>query len=191
MDTPDDPDLAALSVVTAQLRAAVQRIEDDQWGLPTPCTDWDLSALIDHVTGGNWFTGRILDGETAEQALAATMSRFGGDSATIEDVVRSADDLTEAFKPAGVLDRSWHHVAGTLSGREILRLRVHDLIVHVWDIGETLAPPGSVPPNLIQWGLEDLLNGQSSTTTHFGIVELPATPSPADAESAYLRAFGR
>lgn len=31
----------------------VQAIGDDQWHLPTPCTEWDLRALVNHLTYEN------------------------------------------------------------------------------------------------------------------------------------------
>ena len=29
----------------------VDGIDDGQWGKPTPCADWDVRELINHVTG--------------------------------------------------------------------------------------------------------------------------------------------
>ncbi len=40
---------------------------DDRWDLPTPCSEWNLGQLVDHVTGGNWFTIEILNGEPARR----------------------------------------------------------------------------------------------------------------------------
>ena len=188
----DDTDLAALEEVTADLVDALTGIDECQAVLPTPCTEWNLADLVDHVTGGNWYTVRVLAGDTSDEALAATMTRFAVGSASSSVAVQSATDQLEAFKNAGALDRSWHHVAGSLSGRQILRLRVHDLIVHTWDIDETCRPPASVPTKLAEWGRRELQAADSLTSKHFGIPDGAGDQPPVDdAASAYLRAFGR
>ena len=33
--------------------ALIAAIGDDQWYLPTPCEDWDVTQLIHHVVAGN------------------------------------------------------------------------------------------------------------------------------------------
>lgn len=106
---------------------------------------------MDHITGGNWFTIRILAGHQADDAMSATMKQFGDEPATNEEAIQSAKDQVAAFHQPRALEQTWNHVAGDLSGRQILRLRLHDLIVHSWDIEETLRPPANVPDDLVRW----------------------------------------
>lgn len=187
-----DADLAALEKVTADLVDALSGIEEGQGALPTPCTEWNLADLVDHVTGGNWFTVRVLAGDTSHEALATTMARFGDGSVSGSVAIGAATDQLEAFKHAEALDRSWHHVAGELPGRHILRLRVHDLIVHTWDINETRRPPAFVPAELAEWGLGELQDADSLASKHFGVPDVTKSRPPADhVGSAYLGAFGR
>lgn len=188
----DDADLAALEKVTADLVDALTGINDSQGALPTPCTEWNLADLVDHVTGGNWYTVRVLAGDTSDTALAATMARFGYGPVSSSAAIRSATDQLEAFKSAEALNRSWHHVAGELAGRQILRLRVHDLIVHTWDINEARQPPASVPTKLAEWGLRELQDADSLMSKHFEIPDASGDRLPTDdPASAYLCAFGR
>lgn len=186
-----DADQAALADVTTGLLEALGSIREDQWELPTPCTDWDLTALVDHVVGGNWFTARVLAGETAERAIDLTMAQFAGGSASQREAIESAREQLEAFGSAGVLDQTWHHVAGSLSGRQILQLRVHDLIVHTWDINEALSPSARVPDQLVRWGLDELDGRDSPTASHFEILNVPRPDSSSEAQGTYLAAFGR
>lgn len=116
--------------------------------LSTPCSDWDVSALTDHITGGNWFTTAILTGARADDAKTATMTRFGDSSASGDAVIKSIEEQIAAFLRPEVIDRTWNHVAGDISGREILRLRLHDLIVHSWDVEEALRPGSALPDEL-------------------------------------------
>ena len=191
MTSTQDPDLDALISLSGHLSAALRAILDLELTLPTPCSDWDLAALVDHVTGGNWFTGQILGGHTADEAMTNTMELFGGRSATPEEVASSVNEQLTAFKKASVLDRTWHHVAGDLTGRQILRLRLHDLIVHTWDIEQTIDPPASLPADLLRWGLAELSDQESLTPAHFDLTTIPRAGANEDAEVSYLRSFGR
>ena len=37
-------------------------VRDDQWGEPTPCTDWNVRDLVNHFVGGNHMFASILHG---------------------------------------------------------------------------------------------------------------------------------
>lgn len=188
----DDADLDALRTATNGLVDAVTSIEDGHWVLPTPCEAWSLRDLVDHVVGGNWYTVRVLSGQQSDDALAATMAMFEGDPVSADATVDSARDQLKAFGTEGSLERSWSHVSGELPGREMLRLRLHDLIVHTWDIDQTHRPPASVPRSLADWGLNELAGPGSLMSKHFDIPAAPgARPAVTDPALAYLQAFGR
>lgn len=188
----DDADLEALQTATRDLASALAGVGESDWGLSTPCADWSLRDLVDHVAGGNWYTIRILAGDTSEDALAAAMASFGGEPPSAATAVQSAVDQFEAFESAEALDNSWNHVAGELPGRQILRLRLHDVIVHTWDINEARRPPASIPKSLAEWGLGELENPGSLMSQHFNIPPAPGgRPLSDDASAVYLRAFGR
>jgi len=191
MRTADDVDVAALHTVTEKLVESVTSIEINQWTLSTPCSDWNLTALIDHITGGNWFTVAILAAERAEDAMTAGRERFGGRSASPDTAIESLENQVVALLRPGALDRTWNHVAGDLSGRQILRLRLHDLIVHSWDVDEALRPGSTLPAGLVQWGLDELARSDSLTTEHFGLVNVQVLRSPTEGSTAYLKVFGR
>jgi uncharacterized protein (TIGR03086 family) len=184
-------DLAALETVIEEIADSVRAISPDQRHAPTPCSEWNLTALVDHITGGNWFTVAVLAGERAEEAMTIAMKRFGGRSATGEEALRSLTEQLIAFRRTEVLDRTWNHAVGDASGRTILPLRLHDLIVHSWDIQEALRPEASVPDDLVRWGLGELRDAGSSTAQHFGLVDEPAAQSATEDWITYLQVFGR
>ena len=191
MTTRQDPDLDALTSLSNHLVGALGAIGDDQLTWATPCSDWDLAALIDHVTGGNWFTAQIFDGHTADEAMTRTIDQFTGRSASTVEATSSVNDQLAAFRQPGALDRTWHHVAADLTGGQILRLRLHDLIVHTWDIEQTLDPPASLPDDLVRWGLAELSDTASLTSELFELTTLPGAETIEDPAVAYLNSFGR
>jgi uncharacterized protein (TIGR03086 family) len=186
-----DPDLATLATVTSVLSTSLARIEDEHWQLPTPCDDWNLRELVDHVTGGNWFTVAILNGESADHALSETKHRFEHASPTATEAIRAATLQLDAFQEPRVLERKSDHVAGEIRGREILRLRLHDLIVHVWDIGSSLSTTEQLPDGLAQWGIRELSRDDSTSAGHFGLIDLHVDHDDSRPDLAYLEIFGR
>lgn len=191
MVSTGDSDLAMLATVTSHLSTRLARIGDEHWQLPTPCDDWNLRELVDHVTGGNWFTVAILSGKSADQALLETKHRFGHASPTATEAIRSATLQLDAFQEPRVLERRSDHVAGTIRGREILRLRLHDLIVHVWDIDSSLSMTAQLPHDLAQWGIRELRGDDSMSARHFEVTDLHVDLDDSRPDLTYLEIFGR
>ena len=188
--TSHTADLAALDAVSQLLADTLAVIDDEQQLLPTPCDDWNLVDLIDHITGGNWFTIQIIDGHTAADAMEQAMQRFAKGSATRHAAVESVHDQLTAFRAPGVVDRSHDHLVGATTGHVILCLRLHDLIVHTWDIANTIGPPWSLPDDLIQWAATELADEHSQTAQHFQLAP-DETPPLGNSQIAYLGRFGR
>ena len=55
-------------------KAMVREISDE-WTAPTPCTDWDVRALVNHVVGEDRWTKPLVDGRT----IADVGDAFDGD----------------------------------------------------------------------------------------------------------------
>lgn len=180
-------DLAVLDAVTDAFVVACRSIRDDQLDSETPCTEWDVTDLIDHVTGGNRFTVGIRRGRAADDALAATVASFEGEHDPVGAAVDSARLQRAAFNEAGALDRVCHHVAGELSGSQVLRLRLQDLTIHTWDLNEALDPPAAIPEGSLRWSIAELADPESLTARHM------TTGGQHRPESAgeLLAAFGR
>ena len=63
----------------------VQAIREDQWALPTPCTDWSVRDLVNHVVGEDAWTGPLVRGSTIEEVG----DRFYGDLLGDESVAQA------------------------------------------------------------------------------------------------------
>jgi uncharacterized protein (TIGR03086 family) len=185
-----DPDIAALSTLTEFLIEQLTSIQDEHWSVATPCDDWDLRALVDHVAGGNWFTLAVLSGATADDSISRAREHFACGSPTARQAALSTSEQLEAFQAPGVLGRTWHHVAGDLTGGEVLRLRLHDLIVHAWDISQSLESAAELPGELVLWGLAEIKSQGSLAIQHFDVDASQLSPTDHSAIS-YLRLFDR
>ena len=180
-------ELHILELIAQGYAAALSRV-GDRWSSPTPCTDWDVSGLIDHVVGGNRYTSRILAGDSSEAAISFAVASFSGGSATADDAVGSFREMAAAFDDVD-LDDLREHVAGRLGVATILRLRMHDALVHLSDLQIALDLEVPLASQPIEWALQDLDDAASTTTRHFKLGGLDA--SITDDERRYLAAFGR
>ena len=45
----------------------VQQVSVDQWREPTPCTDWDVRVLVNHVVSEELWVKPLVDGKTIEE----------------------------------------------------------------------------------------------------------------------------
>lgn len=191
MTNPGSSDLAILAQVSAEFERRCEAIGNDQWDLPTPCSEWNLDQLVDHVTGGNRFTVRILNGESADAALAATRRSFDGSHDPRSAALSSTTAQSKAFAVPGVLDRRCQHLVAEMSGRAVLRLRLHELIIHTWDIAQTLNPPATIPSDLATWALTEIADPDSTTANDFALDTAALQRGDLAPQSALLSAFGR
>lgn len=165
-------------------------LDEDDFSLPTPCTEWDVGQLTDHVLGGNWFTINILNGATAEEAMAAAMKMFTADLDRAEAFASSSRAQCELFAEPAILERQFSHVVGDLSGANVLTLRIHELIIHGWDLSHAVAPPATIAADLVSWALEELAAPNSLMARHFK-VDRTALDRPTDPLQRLLSSFGR
>lgn len=189
MHARDLQDLAVLSAISTDFEGLCASIHDEQWFSQTPCTEWNLGQLVDHVTGGNRFTVRILEGAPAEAAMAETVESFDERHEPRAAALESIKAQLVAFDEPDLLDRLCHHVAGEMTGREVLRIRLHEMIIHTWDIGEALAPPATIRDEYVDWSFAEITNPGSNTAELFTLDT--AALDGERTERTLLAAFGR
>jgi uncharacterized protein (TIGR03086 family) len=56
-------------------RTTVAGIGPDQWSAPTPCAEWDVRGLVNHLVAGNWWASELARGATID----GVGSRLDGD----------------------------------------------------------------------------------------------------------------
>ncbi len=187
----DAKDLEALARINQTFVETCMTIQDRQWNLSTPCSEWTLRQLVDHVIGGNRFTVLILGGASGQDALAAAVASFDREDNAISSAAISASEQLGAFRSPGALDVACQHLDAMLPGRQILRIRIHELIIHTWDIMETINPPALIHPESVSWAIGELDRPDSMAIKRFGLTPLVAPLDRQTGQEALLTAFGR
>jgi uncharacterized protein (TIGR03086 family) len=111
----------------------VNAVADHQWDAPTPCRDWTVRELANHVTGEDLWTGPLMRGSTIEEVG----DRFDGDLLGDDPIKRSLAAAMEATR--AVAETLPTHGTVHLSyGEEQMDEYVHQLaadhLIHGWDL---------------------------------------------------------
>ncbi|SDR07920.1 TIGR03086 family metal-binding protein [Actinopolyspora saharensis] len=136
MSTMADP-RPWLSGATEQLSTLVAEVRPAQLEAPTPCTEFDVRALLDHVVVMTGCYANLGAGET-DAAAATPPPRNAGDREWAEVYAAEAARLNEAWADGAALDRKMSLPWGELPGREALLGCLLDTVTHSWDLARAL-----------------------------------------------------
>ena len=143
----------------------------------TPCTEWDVRALINHVVGGNLRFAAMVTGEPAP----------GGDDVLGGDPLASFRDsfgrLCEAFDRPDFLGQVFPTPLGEGPGTLLVELRVVELTVHTWDVAAAIGRPRDLDPELVAF-VAGVLRSRPIPRGVNGpfAAEQPSPPGAADAD---------
>lgn len=132
------PDLRAIHARVAQRFAnLVAQIKPEQWQSPTPCRDWDVRALVDHVIRWNALIPDFLDGKSISE-MDAPFERDVLGSEPAVHARQSVQAAIEAFAAPGAMDRTVRHIIGDIPAAHALFLRMTDNAIHGWDLARAI-----------------------------------------------------
>lgn len=129
--------LRALGLAHDEFDRRIRRIGDADWHRPTPCTDWDVYALVNHVVVGGSRYGKLIRGNSREAFLAERdLDALTGGALPAWE---SARGLCEAaFGEPGALERTAAFATGDIPGTALLQIRIVEVTVHTWDLARAL-----------------------------------------------------
>jgi len=154
----------------------VLAVRPEQLVLPTPCRDWDVRLLLNHIIGGNYMFAEVAAGGRAD--AAGTM-----DDHTLPDpgtnYLASADAVMAAWAQPGAMERRCHMPFGDIPAGAAVSIHFLDIVVHGWDLARATGQDTTIEPDLAEEALDishGLLSPELRETGVFG----PEVPISAD-----------
>jgi uncharacterized protein (TIGR03086 family) len=170
--------------------ARVHGVGGNQWAAPTPCTEWDVRALVNHVTVEDLWVPPLFAGKTiAEVGDAFDGDQLGDDPAAAwTDAVAGA---RAAVTEPGASSRTVHLSSGEESASEYLMQLFADHLIHAWDLAQATGGETRLPDDLVQT-CSAWFDDREATYREWQVVGARASvPADADAQTRLLAAFGR
>ncbi len=174
----------------AATRKVVAGIDRRQWSDPTPCADWNVGELLNHVVSGNWWAAELAGGATIDQVG----SRLDGDQLgddPLDAYDRSSEVAAAAFEAPGALDAPCAVSYGPVPGSVYAGHRFIDVFIHGWDLAVATGQDRTLDAPLVDacWAVvepqAELLRGSGM----FGDdISLPSRP---DSQTRLLAVLGR
>jgi len=126
----------------------VDGIDGGQWDGPTPCADWNVRELVNHVAGEDLWTAPLLEGSTIEDVG----DRFDGDVLGDDPVAaaRSAADAAVTAVAGLLPQRDTVHLSyGEERSEEYVWQLAADHLVHGWDLAAATGADTRIDPALV------------------------------------------
>ena len=164
----------------------VAGIKPDQLHAPTPCEDYDVSGLLNHVIGGNFWVAPLVEGKTIEQVGDALDRDFAAD-----EYQASADEADRAFSSEGAMERPVAVSYGPVPGEVYAGHRFVDVLIHGWDLAKATGQDTTLDPELVEacWAV---INPQMELLKGSGMFggDVPVSDD-ADSQTKLLATLGR
>jgi uncharacterized protein (TIGR03086 family) len=166
----------------------VSGLDHEQWSLPTPCTEWTVRELVNHVVAEERWAAPLLERRT----IAEVGSRFDGDLLGA-DPIGSASQAAAAARqavaeqvPAG---GQVHLSYGDEYVDEYIRQLALDHLVHAWDLAAATSRDAALDADLLAEA-ETWLSANAEMLLASGLFGQPQ-PATGDRLGNLLAATGR
>ncbi len=134
----------------AEVDSIVRHVALSQLRDPTPCGNWDVRALINHLTHVNLEYAALANGQTPPDDGADFL---GNDH--VAAFQASSQAARDAFARPGMLEQRYAFPWGEEPGSRIVRHVANELLLHGWDLARATGQRTDFAPDLAEASLAD------------------------------------
>lgn len=127
----------------------VRLIQPAQWRSATPCTEWTVRDLLNHLVGEQRWAPSLLAGAT----IADVGDRFDGDQLGADPLAawtEASGAARAAWEEPGATERQVHLSRGPAPAEDYGWEMAGDLAVHAWDLAHGIGADPALDPELAE-----------------------------------------
>jgi uncharacterized protein (TIGR03086 family) len=183
--------LTAFEGAVASTTEIVKSTPAGQLDRPTPCAEWDVRALLNHVIGTLWLAGGLFSDQPPRYPMAPgglPPADLAGDDPAAAYAEASAAALSAAVA-GDALTRVHLTPLGEMPGPGLAGFTTLDVLVHGWDLAKATGQPADLDGRLAAHVLGFASRALATPDSRAGRIS-PAVPAAADAPvTSRLAAF--
>lgn len=127
----------ALEQTFAHADGVITNVQTDQHDNKTPCEEWTVRDLLEHMIGVVANIGAAAGGQPSTTFVLAE-----DPAAQFRDAAAAA---LAAWRTPGVLDRVLDVAVGPMPGRMLASINLLDTAAHTWDLATATGQPAELP----------------------------------------------
>ena len=121
-------------------QSVIAGITPDQYDKATPCSEWNVRQVLEHMMGVVAGMGQAVAGSQPSEFVLAD-----DPGAQFEQI---AADAIAAWRTDGVLDQVVHFAAGPMPGRVYANINLLDTATHTWDLAVATGQDATLPDDV-------------------------------------------
>jgi uncharacterized protein (TIGR03086 family) len=168
----------------------VHEIPGDGWSGPTPCTEWDVRTLVNHLAGEIRWMVPLFDGvSVADVGDSLNGDLLGDDPPGAWD--RAVDAVVATVDAPAAMARTIRLSRRELTGADYAWEVFTDLAIHGWDLARAIGGNETIDADIVEV-VEERLGptfAEMKASGAFGPEVTP--PEGADAQTRLLAMLGR
>jgi uncharacterized protein (TIGR03086 family) len=138
-----DP-IQRIEAATAFAGDKVKQVTAADMSKSTPCAEFDVRALLNHMLGG---LSMLTTAASGGKGAMPEGDQVGADPGTTYAERRSA--LLGALRDPGVLERNWEMPFGSMAGQMMAGIAFMEHLTHGWDIAKATGQDTTMPADLV------------------------------------------
>ena len=190
MTTQTDPGADAPRLyerAVTHTREYIAAVRPDQWDDATPCTEWNVRQLVNHMVSTTRNVKSIMEGNGPQNWGDDVL---GDDPLAAFDAART--QALTAVKALGAMARTVTTRQGERPAADYAIGQLQEMLVHGWDLAKATGQDTAMDPELVEVGYARAVRNRDRlrSGTAWGESEATVTDG-ADLQTKYLGILGR
>jgi len=175
----------------AQATMVIKQVRDDQFGMPTPDTEWSVRDLANHMLYELLWLPEILDGKTVKDVGTKYDGNLFADATELATRWETGAAKTEEMLAAVDLNATAHLSYADVPMEKYLREAGTDQLIHAWDLGQAVGVTVTFDPDIAH-SIYDDMKDRGDEMQASGLFAPPKdVPADADIQTKLLALYGR
>ncbi len=175
---PTDP-IKLYQTTVSHAKKVLTTVGSDRMQDPTPCSEWDVKQLLDHIAG-------------AQKALAGMIAGadIGDEGSTTDQIDRAASAIVKAASAPGGMEKLVQSRQGEAPTSRMVGIAIMDLALHTWDLAKATGQNTNLDSGVVDF-MQPILKGMVKDGPSENFAAIIEVPDSASAQDKFIALSGR